>query len=128
MEWREQCAQKTVCNHIDTQLFMSSRIALYSGSSRRKKRILRSLKQVNPLLADVRLSVAGTKLDEYRPGQKILEALNKSSSRAASVEEKLRQSELENRYLRELLRRERIAKYGPGSKKLSDERAGAFGS
>ena len=26
MEWREQCAQKTVCNHIDTQLFMSSRI------------------------------------------------------------------------------------------------------
>jgi hypothetical protein len=60
--------------------------------------------------------------------QKILEALNKSSSRVASVEEKLRQSELENRYLRELLRRERIAKYGPGSEKLSDERAGAFGS
>src|ERR1700736_711134 len=26
MEWREQCAQKTVCNHIDTQLFMSSRL------------------------------------------------------------------------------------------------------
>src|SRR6266403_3697324 len=32
-----------------------------------------------------------------RPGQKILEALNKSSSRVASVEEKLRQSELEDR-------------------------------
>jgi hypothetical protein len=26
MECREQCAQKTLCNHIDTQLFMSLRI------------------------------------------------------------------------------------------------------
>jgi NAD(P)-dependent dehydrogenase (short-subunit alcohol dehydrogenase family) len=31
MEWRERCAQKTVCNHIDTQLFMSSRIVANSG-------------------------------------------------------------------------------------------------
>ena len=29
--------------------------------------------------------------------------------------------ELENRYLRELLRLERIAKYGPASEQLSDE-------
>jgi transposase len=35
--------------------------------------------------------------------------------------EKLRGAELENRYLRELLRLARIEKYGPGSKKLSDE-------
>jgi hypothetical protein len=54
--------------------------------------------------------------------QKILEeALKKSSSRVASLEEKLRMAGLENRYLRDLLRRERIAKYGPGSEKLSDD-------
>lgn len=51
---------------------------------------------------------------------KLLEALQQSSSRVASLEEQLRSAELENRYLRELLRRERLAKYGPGSEKLSD--------
>jgi len=52
--------------------------------------------------------------------QKILDALQPSSSRVAGLEEKLRLAELENRYLRELLRRERLAKYGPSSEKLSD--------
>ena len=52
--------------------------------------------------------------------QKILEVLQQSSSRVAGLEEKLRLAELENRYLRELLRRQRLAKYGPGSEKLSD--------
>lgn len=51
---------------------------------------------------------------------KLLEALQQSSRRVASLEEQLRSAELENRYLRELLRRERLAKYGPGSEKLSD--------
>jgi transposase len=37
------------------------------------------------------------------------------------LEEKLRGAELENRYLRELLRLARIEKYGPGSEKLADE-------
>jgi transposase len=52
--------------------------------------------------------------------QKILEALQQSSRHVASLEEKLRVAELENGYLRELLRRQRIAKYGPSSEKLSD--------
>lgn len=52
--------------------------------------------------------------------QKILEALQQSSRYVASLEEKLRVAELENGYLRELLRRQRIAKYGPGGEKLSD--------
>jgi transposase len=51
---------------------------------------------------------------------KLLEAFQQSSSRVAGLEEKLRLAELENRYLRELLRRQRLAKYGPGSEKLSD--------
>ncbi|MBV8401559.1 MAG: IS66 family transposase [Acetobacteraceae bacterium] len=51
---------------------------------------------------------------------KLLDALQQSSSRVASLEEKLRLAELENHYLRELLRRQRLAKYGPGSEKLSD--------
>ena len=41
--------------------------------------------------------------------------------RVKTLEEKLRGAELENRYLRELLRLARIEKYGPGSEKLSDE-------
>ena len=69
-------------------------------------------------LSDLELEVIQA-LDESLQ-QKILEALEKSSSRVASLEEKLRVAELENRYLRDLLRRERIAKYGPGSEKLSD--------
>ena len=52
--------------------------------------------------------------------RKLLEAFQQSSSRVTSLEEKLRRAELENRYLRDLLRRERLAKYGPGSEKLSD--------
>ncbi|MBV9488693.1 MAG: IS66 family transposase [Verrucomicrobia bacterium] len=52
--------------------------------------------------------------------QKLLDAFQQSSSRVASLQEKLSLAELENRYLRELLRRERLAKYGPGSEKLSD--------
>jgi hypothetical protein len=86
-----------------------------------------SVSSAEALTIDIDLIQRLDGLDESTR-QKILEALNKSSSRVASVEEKLRQSELENRYLRELLGRERIAKYGPGSEKLFDERAGAFGS
>ena len=41
--------------------------------------------------------------------------LAESAVRVKTLEEKLRGAELENRYLRELLRLARIEKYGPGS-------------
>ena len=71
-----------------------------------------------PELSDLEREV----LQDLEPAlqPKLLEAFQQSSSRVASLEEKLRLAELENRYLRDLLRRERLAKYGPGSEKLSD--------
>jgi len=53
--------------------------------------------------------------------EQLIEYLAESAGRVRTLEEKLRGAELENRYLRELLRLARIEKYGPGSEKLSDE-------
>jgi len=53
--------------------------------------------------------------------EQLVEYLAESAARVKTLEEKLRGAELENRYLRELLRLARIEKYGPGSEKLSDE-------
>jgi len=53
--------------------------------------------------------------------EQLIEYLAESAVRLKTLEEKLRGAELENRYLRELLRLARIEKYGPGSEKLSDE-------
>ena len=53
--------------------------------------------------------------------EQLIEYLAESGLRVKTLEEKLRGAELENRYLRELLRLARIEKYGPGSEKLSDE-------
>jgi Transposase C of IS166 homeodomain len=53
--------------------------------------------------------------------EKIVETLAQSAMRLKTVKEKLHGAELENRYLRELLRLARIEKYGPASEKLSDE-------
>jgi len=53
--------------------------------------------------------------------EQLVEYLAESAVRVKTLEEKLRGAELENRYLRELLRLARIEKYGPGSEKLSDE-------
>jgi transposase len=52
---------------------------------------------------------------------KLVETLAQSSIRLKSMEEELRGAQLENHYLRELLRLARIEKYGPASEKLSDE-------
>jgi len=56
-----------------------------------------------------------------RVSVQLIEYLAESAVRVKTLEEKLRGAELENRYLRELLRLARIEKYGPGSEKLSDE-------
>jgi transposase len=53
--------------------------------------------------------------------EELIEYLAQSTGRVRTLEEKLRGAELENRYLRELLRLARIEKYGPGSERLSDE-------
>jgi transposase len=53
--------------------------------------------------------------------EQLIEYLAESGLRVKTLEAKLRGAELENRYLRELLRVARIEKYGPGSEKLSDE-------
>jgi transposase len=53
--------------------------------------------------------------------EKLVETLAQSSIRLKSMEEELRGAQLENHYLRELLRLARIEKYGPASEKLSDE-------
>ena len=53
--------------------------------------------------------------------EQLVEYLAESAARLKTLEQKLRGAELENRYLRELLRLARIEKYGPGSEKLSDE-------
>jgi hypothetical protein len=53
--------------------------------------------------------------------EQFIEYLAESAGRVRTLEEKLRGAELENRYLRELLRLARIEKYGSGSEKLSDE-------
>ena len=53
--------------------------------------------------------------------EQLIEYLAESGLRVEMLEEKLRGAELENRYLRELLRLARIEKYGPGSEKLSEE-------
>jgi transposase len=50
-----------------------------------------------------------------------VETLAESAIRLKTMEEKLRGAQLENHYLRELLRLARIEKYGPASEKLSDE-------
>ena len=47
--------------------------------------------------------------------EQLIEYLAESGARVRTLEEKLRGAELENRYLRELLRLARIEKYGPGS-------------
>jgi transposase len=52
--------------------------------------------------------------------EKLVETLAQSSIRLKSMEEELRGAQLENHYLRELLRLARIEKYGPASEKLSD--------
>jgi hypothetical protein len=53
--------------------------------------------------------------------EKLLETLAESAIRLKTREEKLRGAQLENQYLRELLRLAQIEKYGPASEKLSDE-------
>jgi len=53
--------------------------------------------------------------------EELIEYLAESAARLKTVEEDLHHAELENRYLRELLRLARIEKYGPGSEKLSEE-------
>jgi len=53
--------------------------------------------------------------------EQLVEYLAESAARLKTLEEKPRGAELENRYLRKLLRLARIEKYGPGSEKLSDE-------
>jgi transposase len=53
--------------------------------------------------------------------ERIVETLAQSAMRLKTMEEKLHGAELENRYLRELLRLARIEKYGPASEKLSEE-------
>ena len=53
--------------------------------------------------------------------ERVVETLTQSAMRLKTMEEKLHGAELENRYLRELLRLARIEKYGSASEKLSDE-------
>ena len=53
--------------------------------------------------------------------EQLIKYLAESALRLKTAEEKLHHAELENRYLRELLRLARIEKYGPASEKLSDE-------
>jgi transposase len=53
--------------------------------------------------------------------EQLIEYLAEAGLRVKKLEEELRGAELENRYLRELLRLARIEQYGPGSEKLSDE-------
>jgi len=60
--------------------------------------------------------------------EQLIEYLAESAVRLKTLEEKLRGAELENRYLRELLRLARIEKYGPGSEKLSDEQLAFWSS
>lgn len=60
--------------------------------------------------------------------EQLIEYLAESGLRVKKLEEELRGAELENRYLRELLRLARIEKYGPGSEKLSDEQLALWGS
>jgi transposase len=53
--------------------------------------------------------------------EQLIEYLAEAGLRVTKLKEELRGAELENRYLRALLRLARIEKYGPGSEKLSDE-------
>jgi transposase len=53
--------------------------------------------------------------------EQLAETLAQSAAELKGLKEELRGAELENRYLRELLRLARIEKYGPGSEKLSEE-------
>ena len=53
--------------------------------------------------------------------EQLAETLAQSVVQLKKLREELRGAELENHYLRELLRLARIEKYGPGSEKLSDE-------
>jgi len=58
--------------------------------------------------------------------KQLAETLAQSAAELKGLKEELRGAELENRYLRELLRLARIEKYGPGSEKLSEEQTDAF--
>src|ERR1700745_1391662 len=53
--------------------------------------------------------------------EQLIEYLAESAVRLKALEEDRDHAQLENRYLRELLRLARIEKYGPGSEKLSEE-------
>ena len=53
--------------------------------------------------------------------EQLAETLAQSVVQLKKLREELRGSELENHYLRELLRLARIEKYGSGSEKLSEE-------
>ena len=53
--------------------------------------------------------------------EQLAETLAQSVVQLKKLREELRGAELENHYLRELLRLARIEKYGPGSEKLSEE-------
>jgi transposase len=60
--------------------------------------------------------------------EQLVEYLAESAARLKTLEEKLRGAELENRYLRKLLRLAWIEKYGPGSEKIVRLATGASGA
>lgn len=79
-----------------------------------------SVSSEEPIKLDPEISLEVDRLTGSTREQ-LIKYLAESAVRLKTVEEKLHHAQLENRYLRELLRLARIEKYGPGSEKLSDE-------
>jgi transposase len=79
-----------------------------------------SVSSEQPIKLDPDLSLELDRLSELTR-EKLVETLAQSAIRLKTMEEELRGAQLENHYLRELLRLARIEKYGPASEKLSDE-------
>ena len=79
-----------------------------------------SVSSGEPIELDAKISLEVDRLTGSTREQ-LIEYLAESAVRLKALEEDLHHAQLENRYLRELLRLARIDKYGPGSEKLSEE-------
>jgi hypothetical protein len=77
-----------------------------------------SVSSGEPIKLDSKISLEVDRLTGSTREQ-LIEYLAESAVRLKTLEEDLQHAQLENRYLRELLRLARIEKYGPGSEKLS---------
>ena len=91
-----------------------------SVSSENETKVLLSYEELALLVGGIDLSRTRRKVWYRREesGDKkaaLIKFLGESAVRLKTVEEKLHHAQLENRYLRELLRLARIEKYGPGS-------------